>query len=88
VPVEDPTRCAKISRLKKRNNRYVRICHGSIRAASAKARNTSTPAVRSALIVFSNGLRAEALSGVDAFGCLGSLRARSALDRVSWAQSG
>ena len=35
-------------------------------------------------IVFSNGSRAGASSGVDAFGCLCSLRARSALDGVSW----
>jgi hypothetical protein len=38
--------------------------------------------------VFSNGTRAGVLSGVDAFGCLRSLRARSALDGVSWVQSG
>ena len=30
----------------------------------------------------------EALRGVDAFGCLRSLRARSALDGVSWVQRG
>ena len=30
----------------------------------------------------------EALRGVDAFGCLRSLRARSALDGVSWVQGG
>jgi hypothetical protein len=41
-----------------------------------------------ASILFSNGSRAEALRGVDAFGCLCSLRARSALDGVSWVQGG
>jgi hypothetical protein len=30
----------------------------------------------------------EALLGIDAFGCLRSLRARSALDGVSWVQGG
>jgi hypothetical protein len=39
-------------------------------------------------IAFSNGSRAEALRCVDAFGCLRSLRARSALDGVSWVQRG
>src|SRR6202035_2739447 len=39
-------------------------------------------------ISFSNGSRREALRGVDAFGCLRSLRARSALDGVSWVQRG
>ena len=40
--------------------------------------------VRFSPISFSNGSRAGASSGVDAFGCLCSLRARSALDGVSW----
>ena len=39
-------------------------------------------------IVFSNGSRREPLPGVDTFGCLRSLRARSALDGVSWVQGG
>ncbi len=45
-------------------------------------------------IVFSNGSRAEgssgrkALLGIDALGCLCSLRARLALDGVSWVQGG
>ena len=38
--------------------------------------------------MFSNGSRAGGSSGVDAFGCLRSLRARSALDGVSWVQRG
>jgi hypothetical protein len=37
-------------------------------------------------IVFPNRSRGDALPGVDAFGCLRSLRAQSALDGVSWAQ--
>jgi hypothetical protein len=41
--------------------------------------------VRCRRIVFSNGSRAEPLPVIDAFGCL---RARSALDGVSWAQGG
>jgi hypothetical protein len=41
-----------------------------------------------AQIVFSNGSRAGVSSGFDAFGCLRSLRARSALDGVSWVQGG
>ena len=39
-------------------------------------------------IVFSNGSRRKLLADVDAFGCLRSLRARSALDGVSWVQRG
>jgi hypothetical protein len=39
-------------------------------------------------ILFSNESRAGGSSGVDAFGCLRSLRARSALDGVSWVQGG
>ena len=39
-------------------------------------------------IMFSNGSRGEALRVIDAFGCLRSLRARSALDGVSWVQCG
>ena len=39
-------------------------------------------------ISFSNGSMREALRGVDAVGCLRSLRARSALDGVSWVQRG
>ena len=38
--------------------------------------------------MFSNGSRGGSSSGVDAFGCLRSLRARSALDGVSWVQRG
>src|SRR6202044_1443145 len=44
--------------------------------------------VRSTLISFSNGSRARLFSAVDALGCLRSLRARSALDGVSWVQGG
>jgi len=43
---------------------------------------------RSRRIAFSNGSRRKPLQGVDAFGCLRSLRAHSALDGVSWVQSG
>ena len=39
-------------------------------------------------IVFSNGSRARLFFAVDALGCLRSLRARSALDGVSWVQRG
>ena len=39
-------------------------------------------------ILFSNGSRRDALLGFDALGCLRSLRARSALDGVSWVQGG
>ena len=39
-------------------------------------------------ILFSNGSRRKLLPDVDAFGCLRSLRARSALDGVSWVQGG
>ena len=39
-------------------------------------------------MVFFNGSRRELLPDVDAFGCLRSLRARSALDGVSWVQGG
>jgi hypothetical protein len=41
-------------------------------------------------ILFSNGSRSggSVLSGFDAFGCLRSLRARLALDGVSWVWSG
>jgi hypothetical protein len=39
-------------------------------------------------ILFSNGSRARLFFAVDAFGCLRSLRARSALDGVSWVQRG
>jgi hypothetical protein len=39
-------------------------------------------------IAFSNGSKASASSAVDAWGCLRSLRARSALDGVSWDQGG
>ena len=39
-------------------------------------------------IVFSNGSRGGALPVFDALGCLRSLRARLALDGVSWAQGG
>src|SRR6476620_7207269 len=48
------------------------------------------PAVRCAPILFSNGSRDDnlVLSDVDAFGCLRSLRARVALDGVSWVWSG
>ena len=41
-----------------------------------------------AWILFSNGSRRKLLPDVDAFGCLRSLRARSALDGVSWVQGG
>src|ERR1700728_429844 len=44
--------------------------------------------VRSTSIPFSNGSRARLFSAVDALGCLRSLRARSALDGVSWVQGG
>src|ERR1700728_4945030 len=44
--------------------------------------------VRSTSIPFSNGSRARLFFVVDAFGCLRSLRARSALDGVSWVQGG
>ena len=40
------------------------------------------------IVVLWFGSRAEALPGFDAFGCLRSLRARSALDGVSWVQGG
>jgi hypothetical protein len=39
-------------------------------------------------ILFSNGSRARLFFAVDALGCLRSLRARSALDGVSWVQGG
>ena len=39
-------------------------------------------------IVFSNGSRARLFFAVDALGCLRSLRARLALDGVSWVQGG
>ena len=39
-------------------------------------------------ILFSNGSRARLFFAVDALGCLRSLRARSALDGVSWVQRG
>src|ERR1700678_3773671 len=46
-------------------------------------RNGRTPR-----ILFSNGSRARLFFAVDALGCLRSLRARSALDGVSWVQRG
>ena len=39
-------------------------------------------------ILFSNGVKGGRLFVVDALGCLCSLRARSALDGVSWVQGG
>ena len=39
-------------------------------------------------ILFSNASRARLFFAVDALGCLRSLRARSALDGVSWVQGG
>jgi hypothetical protein len=44
--------------------------------------------VRFTPILFSNGSRARLFFAVDALGCLRSLRARSALDGVSWVQRG
>jgi hypothetical protein len=64
---------------------------GPTRASASERGNgryLRTPAGRSRRIAFSNGSRREALRGVDAFGCLRSLRARSALDGVSWVQRG
>jgi len=43
---------------------------------------------RNLRILFSNGSRAGGSSGLDAFGCLRSLRAHLALDGVSWVQRG
>jgi hypothetical protein len=43
---------------------------------------------RNAPIVFSSESRERPFWGVDALGCLCSLRARMALDGVSWAQGG
>ena len=47
-----------------------------------------SPIDRYLRIPFSNGSRRKLLPDVDAFGCLRSLRARSALDGVSWVQGG
>src|ERR1700677_5006214 len=56
--------------------------------SSANGRFLRIPAGRFRRILFSNGSRRKLLRGVDAFGCLRSLRARSALDGVSWVQRG
>jgi hypothetical protein len=61
---------------------------GDISAAANRIINAAPDLATPFRIAFSNGSRAEALRCVDAFGCLRSLRARSALDGVSWVQRG
>src|ERR1700721_3125762 len=61
-----------------------------LRVLSARLRRPRTRSVTTASRRYCSlmGQGREALRGVDAFGCLRSLRARSALDGVSWVQGG
>ena len=59
-----------------------------IAAPSGNDRYLRSPDGWSRRILFSNGVKGGRLFVVDALGCLCSLRARSALDGVSWVQGG
>ena len=58
----------------------------AVRPTEASKPRSATSASRRFCSLMGQGR--EALRGVDAFGCLRSLRARSALDGVSWVQRG